>query len=96
MRQRIVETSGIDLPVIDLSHLGTAAAESAVREQIESLSSAEFLLDKAPLLVTRLFRIGRDDHVLAVIAHHLIADGRSMSIGTARPPTMRRPRSLRS
>lgn len=80
MRQRIVETAGIDLPVIDLSHLATAAAESAVRDQIEALSSAEFLLDKAPLLVTRLFRLGRDEHVLAVIAHHLIADGRSMSI----------------
>jgi non-ribosomal peptide synthetase component F len=39
-----------------------------------------FDLGQAPLLRARLFRLGPDDHVLVLVLHHVIVDGRSIGL----------------
>src|SRR5207247_7476080 len=41
---------------------------------------APFDLTRAPLFRTRLLRLGRDDHVLILILHHIIVDGWSIGV----------------
>jgi hypothetical protein len=39
-----------------------------------------FKMSRAPLLRTRLLRLGHDDHILILILHHIIVDGWSMGV----------------
>jgi amino acid adenylation domain-containing protein len=39
-----------------------------------------FDLATAPLLKAGVFRLGDDDHVLAIVLHHIVADGRSLEV----------------
>jgi hypothetical protein len=48
--------------------------------QAEQEAWTPFDLTRAPLFRTRLFRLGRDDHVLLLILHHIIVDGWSVGV----------------
>ncbi|MFI0355761.1 amino acid adenylation domain-containing protein [Actinomadura sp. 9N407] len=70
----VVEPPGeVPLPVDDLgaSRLSEALADEA---------STPFDLAAGPLLRARLFRLGDDDHVLALTVHHLVFDGWSQGV----------------
>ena len=62
------------LPVIEVCR------ESSVRKLVDGLVRRVFDLERGPLVRALLFRLGEDDHVLALSLHHLVADGASLVI----------------
>ncbi|MGQ4620042.1 amino acid adenylation domain-containing protein, partial [Nocardia sp. R7R-8] len=62
-----------NLPVVDVD-----AAELDVA--IDEFASLGFDLEFSPPFRCRLFRHSNDDHVLAVVLHHIAADGSSMAV----------------
>ncbi|MFK4066957.1 amino acid adenylation domain-containing protein [Streptomyces sp. NPDC029674] len=63
----------VPLPVLDLSGDGQDAAAPLARA--EQLARQPFDLASAPLLRTALIRMAPDDHLLAVVTHHVVSDG---------------------
>ena len=53
-----------------------AAARGLATREAET----PFDLSCAPLLRARLIRLAADDHILAIVLHHIVADGRSLEI----------------
>ncbi|HSK79935.1 MAG TPA: condensation domain-containing protein, partial [Thermoanaerobaculia bacterium] len=74
-RQEIHPFLPIPLPVVDVSGL----PEEALRLGIEE-TRRPFDLAAGPLLRALLFRVEREEHVLAVTMHHIVSDGWSMGI----------------
>jgi amino acid adenylation domain-containing protein len=72
--------AGFALPVFDL------AGHADVGGELETLAEQEaaeaFDLEHGPLIRGRLVRLGDDEHVLLVTAHHIVSDGWSMSVLT--------------
>ena len=64
----------------DFSHL-----EATRRLEVATAAAAEvarrpFDLARPPALRAHLFRLAPDDHVLIVVLHHIVADGRSLEV----------------
>ncbi|HJX26276.1 MAG TPA: amino acid adenylation domain-containing protein, partial [Thermoanaerobaculia bacterium] len=76
--QEIRAAAGVPLPVIDLSHLLDSTAEA------DRLVAAEarrpFDLTQPPLLRATLLRLGAEEHRLALVLHHIVADGWSLGL----------------
>ncbi len=53
----------------------TARDEDQARELIRSQASRPFDLGKAPLIRAALISVAPNDHVLVLIAHHIVSDG---------------------
>ncbi|HEY6331491.1 MAG TPA: condensation domain-containing protein, partial [Blastocatellia bacterium] len=70
----------VDLPVVDLSPLeADEIVEEAERwKQMEA--SRRFDLEKGPLLAARLLKLGQEEHILILTAHHIICDGWSTGL----------------
>ncbi|MDQ4126198.1 MAG: amino acid adenylation domain-containing protein [Actinomycetota bacterium] len=77
--QLVAPDLDVDVPVVDLTHLG-AAAEDEARRLAESLDDEPVDLARPPLVRFRLLRVGPDDHVLVVAIHHIVSDGWSIDI----------------
>jgi amino acid adenylation domain-containing protein len=78
-RQMVEPAVRVELPVVDLSGLPVDEAEEEVRERLAELAATRFELDAAPLLGAWVFRLPGED-LLAIVAHHLIADGWSLGV----------------
>jgi amino acid adenylation domain-containing protein len=86
----------VPLPIDDLTALSTSDQESAVREQLRAEAATRFELADGGLLRARLLRLGAEEHILAITAHHAVFDGWSERIlyqelgaayaGRTRPP----------
>ncbi len=74
----------IDLPlrVLDYGDRGPQAATAAVQAACDELLGTPFDLTRPPLWRAALIRLGEQDHVFALAAHHAICDGWSLSIVT--------------
>jgi hypothetical protein len=63
---------------------GSKRARQLLLKKAELLAQQEawqpFEMTRAPLLRTRLLRLGDDDHVLILILHHIVVDGWSMGV----------------
>ncbi len=68
----------VALPVIDLSP--APDPDATARALAGELAATPFDLAREPLVRARLFRLGKDRHILAVSLHHVVADGWSMGI----------------
>ncbi|HEU4559432.1 MAG TPA: amino acid adenylation domain-containing protein, partial [Longimicrobium sp.] len=68
------------LPVEDLSALGEADREAAVRGRADEEARRPFDLSAGPLFRTALLRLGADEHVLLLSMHHIVSDGWSMGV----------------
>jgi amino acid adenylation domain-containing protein len=66
----------IRLPVIEAS----GHTPASLSEQLREFVLQPFDLETGPLLRARLYRLGADEHVLAVIVHHIVADGWSLQL----------------
>ncbi|HEX2225206.1 MAG TPA: amino acid adenylation domain-containing protein [Thermoanaerobaculia bacterium] len=79
--QWIAPAAGWTLPVTDLS---ASSDPRALGADIERLASEEALtpfdLRQAPLLRTRLLRLGPEEHVALLTVHHIVADLWSMGV----------------
>jgi amino acid adenylation domain-containing protein/non-ribosomal peptide synthase protein (TIGR01720 family) len=78
--QRVAEVDDVPLPLIDLTGLPEALRQA----QADSLARAEavrgFDLARPPLLRAALVRLRRDEHVLLLTLHHIVADAASLGI----------------
>ncbi|WP_434562285.1 non-ribosomal peptide synthase/polyketide synthase [Pseudomonas sp. Z4-20] len=54
--------------------------DSAIKAFVERETARPFDLRQGPMLRVSLLKIAEDDHVLALIQHHIIADGWSMQV----------------
>jgi len=64
----------------DLSHLAPADREAAVDGAIAHEAHRSFDLTRGPLLVSRLLRLGEDEHLWLLTLHHIVFDGWSLGI----------------
>ncbi|HST58365.1 MAG TPA: amino acid adenylation domain-containing protein [Longimicrobium sp.] len=78
--QVIAPFGGFALPVEDLSGVGEADREAALRRRIGEEARHAFDLTAGPLLRTALLRLGDEDHVLLLSMHHVVSDGWSMGV----------------
>jgi len=77
--QVVHERPETSLRVVDLDAEATLRAGDLDRLLLEEYSWA-FDLRRGPLLRSMLVRVGPDDHVLLLTAHHVVTDGVSMGI----------------
>ncbi|HEY2738754.1 MAG TPA: condensation domain-containing protein, partial [Thermoanaerobaculia bacterium] len=70
----------VALPAIDLSGLPAAAGEEEARRITGEEVRRPFDLERGPLLRLGLLRLGEADHVLLIIAQHLVSDGWSAAV----------------
>ncbi len=68
------------LPWIDLSALPASVRETVLADLLASEPLRPFALDRGPLARPLLVQIGRDDHVLLLVFHHIVFDGWSLGI----------------
>ncbi|UTA53629.1 amino acid adenylation domain-containing protein [Lysobacter soli] len=66
--------------VVDVSHLPKDEREAEVSRRMDALIQTPFELDRAPLIRSRLFRLGPEEHVWFFMTHHLIWDGWSFDL----------------
>ncbi|MBU8974939.1 amino acid adenylation domain-containing protein [Lysobacter sp. MMG2] len=66
--------------VVDVSHLPKDEREAEVSRRMDALIQTPFELDRAPLVRSRLFRLGPEEHVWFFMTHHLIWDGWSFDL----------------
>jgi hypothetical protein len=68
------------LPVVDLSGLAVARREAEGQRVLQAELARPFVLDRGPLLRSRVLRLTDREHILLLSMHHSIADGWSMQI----------------
>jgi amino acid adenylation domain-containing protein len=78
--QVIGPVGGFALPVEDLSGLGEADREAAVRQRAGEEARRPFDLSAGPLFRAALLRVGAEEHVLLISMHHIVSDGWSMGV----------------
>lgn len=64
---------------VDLSSSPQSAMDEAFR-LVASLARNDLDVEAGPLASVTLFRLGRDDHVLLIVLHHLISDAWSIKV----------------
>lgn len=77
--QRIRPPFPVDLPM-ESPPSGAAVAEDWLRRRAQEVRDEQFDLAAGPLFRFRLFRLGREHHVLQLVAHHLAVDGWSWQL----------------
>ncbi|MFJ3077509.1 amino acid adenylation domain-containing protein [Pseudomonas sp. NPDC087029] len=84
LRTRFVEDElGVAQQVVaadDLPLQVTPLHEAAVQAYIQDRAREPFDLANGALLRAELLRLGDDDHVLLLVQHHIVSDGRSMQV----------------
>jgi amino acid adenylation domain-containing protein len=78
--QVITPFDGFALPVEDVSALGEADREAAVRRRVGEEAARPFDLAAGPLFRASLLRLGAEDHVLLLSMHHVVSDGWSTGV----------------
>ncbi|HST60795.1 MAG TPA: amino acid adenylation domain-containing protein, partial [Longimicrobium sp.] len=78
--QVIAPFDGFVLPVEDLSGLGEADREAAVRRRAGEEARRAFDLSTGPLFRAALLRLGAEDHLLLLSMHHIVSDGWSTGV----------------
>lgn len=68
------------LPVFDVSALPAAARERAQQDLAAAAAARPYDLARGPLLRAGLIRTVRDEHVLLLSMHHIVADGWSYAL----------------
>ncbi|MGD9793353.1 MAG: amino acid adenylation domain-containing protein [Acidimicrobiia bacterium] len=64
---------------VERSRLGDSSPE-AINAAVAALMGRTWDLEKGPLIRLGVFAIDHDDHVVALVLHHLLADGGSMPV----------------
>jgi amino acid adenylation domain-containing protein len=79
---QVIEDEPVTAPLLvtSVEERAPGERERAARSQIAQLSSAPFDLAAGPLVRAGLVRLAPDTHVLAVVMHHIVADGWSFRI----------------
>ena len=78
--QVISRPGRVELPVFDLSDVPPAEREDAARQLATREVRRPFALDRGPLLRCLLIRLGAQEHILLLTAHHIVFDGWSTAV----------------
>ncbi|HET7460272.1 MAG TPA: amino acid adenylation domain-containing protein, partial [Longimicrobium sp.] len=78
--QVVAPFGGFALPVEELSGLGEAEREAAVRRRAGEEARRAFDLSAGPLFRAALLRLGSEEHVLLLTMHHIVGDGWSTGV----------------
>ncbi|HEV8195229.1 MAG TPA: amino acid adenylation domain-containing protein [Gemmatimonadales bacterium] len=70
----------LPIPTIDLAKLPAAERDAAADAAYQSLAYTPFDLGRGPLLRLGLIRLGETEWILAVVFHHIVADGVSAGL----------------
>ena len=81
--QMAVPAEELSLTPVDLRKFPVAKRETEARRSILEEMKRPFDLVQGRLLRIRLLRLGDDDHLLALVTHHIVADAWSMGILTS-------------
>jgi amino acid adenylation domain-containing protein len=73
-RQEIVPAAPVALDLVDV------VDEGVIDELVAEELSRPFDLAAGPLFRARLWRVDEEDHVLALVMHHIVSDGWSMRV----------------
>ncbi len=68
------------LPVTSVEHLPASEREAAARALIRDVARTPFDLATGPLVTAAVVRLSPQAHVLAVVVHHIVADGWSFRV----------------
>ncbi len=74
-RQRVLEITDIELPLLDISN-----DVSQLDRRIHAEANFRFNLESGPLFKAGLFKLADNIHVLTVVLHHIISDAWSSQI----------------
>ncbi len=77
--QRVLPRAELPLVCIDLERLG-ARAEAVGRELADRMAGRAFDLRREAPVRCRLLRFGPEQHLLVLVLHHIVFDGRSAEI----------------
>lgn len=91
LRTRVVERDGrcfqvatdhadISLSIADVSHLQADDRVREARRLASAAAATRFDLSRGPFVAASLVRLSHDDHVLALVLDHFVADGWSLAI----------------
>ena len=78
--QVVHESVTLDLVCEDLSTLAVEARDATVDRVVRDESNRPFDLGRGPLFRARLLRLSPDEHVLLLVAHHIVSDGWSLGV----------------
>ncbi|WP_286619207.1 amino acid adenylation domain-containing protein [Variovorax sp. J22R115] len=78
--QRIDAAAPLPWRQVDLRALAPRQRVDEARRQAATQAAQPFDLGSAPLLRSVLWQLGDDDHVLLLVVHHIVADGRSIEV----------------
>jgi len=70
----------LQIAVEGLSDRSTASQDDCIKAFVERETARPFDLRQGPLLRVSLLQLAEDDHVLALVQHHIIADGWSLKV----------------
>lgn len=79
-QQVISGTTAVELSIVDLSSDPRQQGRVDIQRRVQEFIDTPFDLKQAPLWRVRLFRIAENDHIAAIVMHHIISDGWSMAI----------------
>jgi amino acid adenylation domain-containing protein/natural product biosynthesis luciferase-like monooxygenase protein len=68
------------LEVEDLSGVAQEEREAEMLYRLQAEADRPFNLEHGPLLRARVLKLGKEDHVLQVVLHHIVTDGWSQHI----------------
>jgi len=78
--QVIVAAQPIGLEQLDLRALPAAERQRQAWKLLHASAHQPFDLERGPLLRLALLRVAADEHVLAVVMHHIVSDGASLQV----------------
>ena len=78
--QAIAPAQAVRLPIVDLTKLASSNREDEALRLAAEEGERPFDLTHEPLFRATLVRLGSEDHVLLLTAHHIIFDGWSMGV----------------
>jgi amino acid adenylation domain-containing protein len=79
-RQQVLPSAEVPVGVVDLRGLPAPLPEAMTQWLSAAAAQQPFDVANGPHLRVTLFHFGRQQHLLAVIFHHLVADGWSVSL----------------
>ncbi|HYO52492.1 amino acid adenylation domain-containing protein, partial [Archangium sp.] len=71
---------GLELEVEDLEGLVPPEREEEARRRTLEEAQRPFELSRGPLLRAKVLRLGREEHVLVLVMHHIVTDGWSVDV----------------
>ncbi|KYF97349.1 hypothetical protein BE20_38870 [Sorangium cellulosum] len=78
--QEIAPEGAPAFEVVDLSATPAAEREAAVQGLASARAERPFDLARGPLVRVTAIKLGDDEHVLVLVAHHIVADGWTMNV----------------